>query len=156
MALRFSCFDRALPQGEGAAAHRTALSRAGRLLCIEAEAFRIFLQHVGNIVAIPWRPPPYHYRYCWEFLRPLYRERRLYARLRAVYPLRLRYFEHRQREQGGFAADETLSQSRYSPFPAHFVWETRAAPIMPVERGSYSATVPPHTTMAASANVANM
>src|SRR5439155_15946398 len=135
LALRFSCFDRALPQGEGSLAHRTALSRAGRLLRIEAEAFRIFFQHVGNTVAIPWRPAPYHYRHCWKFLRPLYRERRLYARLRTSCSLRLRYFEHRKREQGGFAVDETLSQSRYPPFPAHFFWET--APITSVERDFY-------------------
>src|SRR5438552_5076243 len=120
MALRFSCLDRALPQGKEPLAHRKALSGAGRLFCPEAEAFRIFFQHVGNTVAIPWRAAPYYYRYCWKFLRPLYRERRLYARLRTSGPLRLRYFEHCKREQGGFAVDEPLSQSRYPPFPAHF------------------------------------
>src|SRR5881392_3692751 len=120
MALRFSCLDRALPRGKSPLAHRKALSGAGRLFCPEAKALRIFLQHVGNVIAIPWRAAPYHYRHCWKFLRPLYRERRLHARLRTYYPLRLRYFEHREREQGGFTVDETLSQSRYPPFPAHF------------------------------------
>jgi nicotinamidase-related amidase len=42
MALRFSCLDRALPQGKESLAHRKALSGAGRLFRIEAEAFRIF------------------------------------------------------------------------------------------------------------------
>src|SRR5438045_5145095 len=152
MALRFSCPDRALPQGKEPLSHRKALSEAGRLFCLEAEAFRILFKHVGNSIAISSCPAAYHNRHCWKFLRPLYRERRLYARLRAFYPLQLRYFEYRQREQGGFAADETISQSRYSPFPAHFVWETRAAPIMPVERGFYSAA----QHMVASEDVANV
>src|SRR5205085_8363955 len=156
MALRFSCLDRALPQGKEPPAHRKALSGAGRLFCLEAEALRIFFQRVGNSIAISSCPAADHNRHCWKFLRPLYRERRLYARLRTSGPLRLRYFKHRQREQGGFAADETISQSRYSPFPAHFVWETRPAPIMPVERGFQSATAPPHITMVASENVANL
>src|SRR5207237_10620684 len=146
MALRFSCPDRALPQGKEPLAHRKALSGAGRLFCLEAEAFRIFFQHVGNSIAISSCPAAYHNRHCWKFLRPLYRERRLYARLRAVYPLRMRYFETRQREQGGFAVDETLSQSRYPPFRAYFVWEARAASIMLVERGFYSATGPHRTS----------
>src|SRR5438477_8678525 len=120
MALRLSRLNRALPQEKRPRSDRKAISGGRRLFCIEAEAFRIFFQHVGNIAAIPWRPAPYHYRHCWKFLRPLYRERRLYARLRTSRSLRLRYFEHRKREQGGFAVDETLSQSRYPPFPAHF------------------------------------
>src|SRR5205823_12353185 len=37
-----------------------------------------------------------------------------------------RYFEHRKREHGGFAVDETLSQSRYPLLSAHFFWEKRA------------------------------
>src|SRR5207248_4393316 len=110
---------------------------AGRLLCPETKAFRIFLQHVGNIIAIPWRPAHYRYRHCWQFLRPFYRERCLYARLRTSGPLRLRCFEHREREQGGFAVDETLSQSRYPSFSAHFFWETRADLIISVEPGFY-------------------
>src|SRR5437879_10754772 len=109
MALRFSCPDRALPQGKEPLARRKALSGARRLFCIEAEAFRIFFQHVRDTAAIPWRPAPYHNRHCWKFLRPFYRERCLYARLRTSGPLRLRYFEHREREQGGPAVNETLS-----------------------------------------------
>src|SRR5438067_8794136 len=135
MALPSSYLDRALPERKEPLAHRKALSAAGRLFCLEAEALRIFFQHLGNSIAISSCPAADHNRHCWKFLCSLYRERRLYARLRTSGPLRLRYFKHRQREQGGFAADETISQSRYSPFPAHFVWETRAAPIMPVEHG---------------------
>src|SRR5947207_15281860 len=137
MALRFSCLDRALPQGKEPLAHRKALSGAGRLFCLEAEALRIFFQRVGNSIAISSCPAADHNRHCWKFLRPLYRERRLYARLRTSGTLQLRYFEHCKREQGGFAVDETLSQSRYPPFPAHFFWETTPAPITPVERAFY-------------------
>ena len=46
----------------------------GRLFCIEAEAFRIFFQHVRDTAAIPWRPAPYHNRHCWKFLCSLYRK----------------------------------------------------------------------------------
>src|SRR5438874_12303569 len=129
MALRFSCLDRALPQGKGPLAHPKALSGAGRLFRIEAEAFRIFFQYVGNIITIPWRAAPYHYRHCWQFLRPFYRERCLYARLRTGGPLRLRYFEYRKGEQRGFAVDETLSESRYAPFPPHYFWKTILAAV---------------------------
>src|SRR5438046_10184764 len=72
-------------------------------------------------------------RHCWKFLRSFYRQRCLHARLRTYYPLRLRYFQHRKREQRGFTADETLSQSRDWSFPANFFRETKTATIMSVE-----------------------
>ena len=57
------------------------------------------------------------------------RERRLHTRLRTGGPLRLRYFEYRKGEQRGFAVDETLSESRYPPFPPHYFWKTILAAV---------------------------
>ena len=47
-------------KGKEPLAHRKALSGAGRLFCFEAEAFRIFFQHVGNSVAISSCPAADH------------------------------------------------------------------------------------------------
>src|SRR5207248_2028025 len=57
-------------------------------------------------------------RHCWKFLRSFYRQRCLHTRLRTYYPLRLRYFEHRKREQRGFAVDETFISKLTSAFPS--------------------------------------
>jgi hypothetical protein len=70
----------------------------------------------------------------------------------------LRYFEYRKREHGGFAVDETLSQSRYPPFSAHYFWETRAAPIISVEPRilSYRPATRRPSQLVAGENVVNL
>jgi nicotinamidase-related amidase len=47
-------------------------SGAGRLFCIEAEAFRIFFQRVGDAVAISSGPAADHNRHCRKFLCSLF------------------------------------------------------------------------------------
>src|SRR6476659_1048222 len=78
--------------------------------------------------------------------------------IRTSYPVRLRYFEYRKREHGGFAVDETLSQSRYPPFPAHYFWEARAAPIISVEPRilSYRPATRRPSQLVAGENVVNL
>ena len=58
----------------------------------------------------------YHHRHRRKFLRALYRERRLHARLRSDHPLGLHRVEYRRGKQGGFELDAKIPEGGHAAF----------------------------------------